>query len=115
MTVEARSRSTPSRPKPNSAVWISWLYFRLTVVMKSAYTNAPFEKIDLPEKFHLRDGEQIPGQREQRQSFRREQALISHVVNRENCAHLPERRVFDILRAQQTGTSADCQSWQWKT
>ena len=48
VTVAARLRSTPSRPNPYSVVWISWLYFLLTVVTKSESTSAPFRKFTWP-------------------------------------------------------------------
>ncbi len=60
MTVDERVRNTPSNPKPNSVVWISWLYFLLTVVTKSENTSGAFQEIHAAEKFHFGDGEQIP-------------------------------------------------------
>ena len=61
------------------------------------------QEIHLAEEFHLGDGEQVPGQREQRQSVGREQSLISHVVNGEDGADVAEGWVFGVLRAQQNG------------
>ena len=60
-----------------------------------------FEKVDLAEEFHLRHGEKIPGQHQQGQRLRWEQALIAHVVNGKNGAHIAESRVFGVHRAQQ--------------
>ena len=61
------------------------------------------QEIHLAEEFHLGDGEQVPGQREQRQGVRRKQALVSHVVDGEDGGHVAEGGVFGVLRAQQDG------------
>ena len=60
-----------------------------------------FQEIHLAEEFHLRHGEQIPGQHQQGQGVGREQPLISHVVDGENCADIAEGGIFGVDGAQQ--------------
>ena len=58
------------------------------------------QKIDIAEIFHLRNGEQVPRQHQQRQNLRRKQTLVSHVVNREDQTCVEEGWIFRVLRAQ---------------
>ncbi len=60
-----------------------------------------FQEIHLAEELHLRHGEEIPREHEQRQSVRREQALVAHVVDGEDRAHFVESRVFGVDGAEQ--------------
>ena len=70
------------------------------MVTKSEKHERALQKIHLPEKLHLRDREQVPGQHQQRQSFGREQSLVSHVVDGENGGDFAKRGIFGIERAQ---------------
>ncbi len=60
-----------------------------------------FEKVHLAEEFHLRHGEEIPGQHEQRKSVGREQSLVAHVVDGEDRADVAEGGILGVDGAEQ--------------
>jgi hypothetical protein len=65
--------------------------------------QSAFEKIDLAPELHLVDGQQVPGQHEQRQRVRRKQSLVAHVVDGEHGGGGPEDGIAGVAGAQQHG------------
>ena len=103
MTVEERRRSTPSRPKPNSVVWISWLYFLLTVVMKSENTSAPFRKFTLPKNSILEMVNRSQGSVSSGRVSGGKSPWYPMLWMVKTVATSRKRGVFGVLRAQQDG------------
>src|SRR5271166_6535995 len=61
------------------------------------------QEIHLAVEFHLRHGEQVPGQHEQRQYLGRKQSLITQVMNGEDGRDVGERWVLGVKRLSQYG------------
>ena len=100
----ARRRRMPSKPKPNSGVWISRAYCGLTVVISSASLMPPLRKLMLSPVFEPLDREQSHGEIEPRQPVGREQPLVGEVVNGEHARR--RRRARDAPRTASAGRPA---------
>ena len=96
----------PSKPKPNSGVWISLAYRGLTVVIHSLKLMPAFRKLTLPQNSMPFDAEQVPAEIERGHPDRRKQPLVGQVVDGEHPARPAQRRPTGEHRLQVDGRQA---------